>query len=276
MIALVLSVGCSAKSSSLDGSSLNSNTDKGFPDMENSQTAAIVPSVDERLVMTVEAVRFPGKEQFLLPENASRFVSELEAVLASDTEELLILADKQHHLAASYAPEDLVSLDSGGASYLTNKSGMFLRRPAELALERLASASRAEGITQVASSAYRSYEYQVGLYERNVRQMGKEAADRESAAPGTSQHQLGTVVDFGSITDEFAETKAGRWLAENAWKYGFSLSFPQGYEEITGYRWECWHFRYVGEKAVLFQRKWFGDIQQYMIEFIDAWRRNEK
>ena len=127
----------------------------------------------------------------------------------------------------------------------------------------------------VASSTYRSYDYQKTVYERNVRQMGKEAADRESAAPGTSQHQLGTVVDFGSITDEFIETPAGQWLDKNASDYGWSLSFPQGYEDVTGYRWECWHYRYIGTEATAFQKKWFSNIQQFMMEFIHAWKSVE-
>ena len=112
------------------------------------------------------------------------------------------------------------------------------------------------------------------MYNRNVREMGQAAADRESARPGTSQHQLGTVIDFGSITDDFADTKAGKWLAENAASFGWSLSFPQGYEDVTGYRWECWHYRYIGKKAADFQKKWFSDVQQFMLEFIDAWKKD--
>ena len=79
-------------------------------------------------------------------------------------------------------------------------------------------------------------------------------------------------MDFGSITDEFAQTKQGRWLSANAGTYGWSLSFPDGYEDVTGYRWECWHYRYIGVEAVEFQRKWFSDVQQFMLEFIHAWR----
>lgn len=137
----------------------------------------------------------------------------------------------------------------------------------------MAAAARADGVTLVVSSTYRSWDYQKKVYERNVRELGREAADRESAMPGASQHQLGTAVDFGSITDAFAETKAGLWLVENAYAYGWSLSFPDGYEAVTGFRWESWHYRYVGIEAASLQREWFGDVQQYMIEFVDAWKR---
>lgn len=129
-----------------------------------------------------------------------------------------------------------------------------------------------EDIKLVVSSSYRSWEYQENLYNRNVRQLGKEVADRESAPPGASQHQLGTVVDFGSITDAYAETVAGKWLLANSARFGWSLSYPQGYESITGYRWECWHYRYIGIQATVFQKEWFGDVQQYMLEFIHAWK----
>ena len=74
------------------------------------------------------------------------------------------------------------------------------------------------------------------------------------------------------MDDAFDKTPAGKWVYENASKYGWSLSFPQGYEHVTGYRWECWHFRYIGKPAVDFQKKWFSNIQQFMIEFLDLWK----
>ena len=203
------------------------------------------------------------------------FLQELSSLLSGDSENLLLLVDKAHFLPEGYAPPDLISLTAAtaqGRSYTISRDGLSLRAPAERALEEMARAARADGITLLASSTYRSYEYQVGVYRRNVEQMGQAAADRESARPGASQHQLGTVVDFGSITDEFAQTKAGRWLDENAHRFGWSLSFPQGYEDVTGYRWECWHYRYLGREALAFQRKWFCNVQQYMLEFVNAWR----
>ena len=123
------------------------------------------------------------------------------------------------------------------------------------------------------SSAYRSYSYQERLFNNYVRVDGIEAAERYSARPGTSQHQLGMAIDFGSITDDFAETKMGRWVYNNAARFGWTLSFPKGYEDITGYQWECWHFRYVGISAAKMQKKYFCDIQQYMLEFIDLWQK---
>ena len=150
---------------------------------------------------------------------------------------------------------------------------MSLRPDAYSALKELAAAAQKEGITLLVSSTYRSYDYQKNLFEKWVRIDGLEEAERESARPGTSQHQLGSAVDFGSITDDFAETEMGQWIYENAADYGWSLSFPKGYEDVTGYRWECWHFRYIGKTACEFQNKWFCGVQQYMLEFIDAWKK---
>jgi D-alanyl-D-alanine carboxypeptidase len=135
-------------------------------------------------------------------------------------------------------------------------------------------AARKAGISLLASSTYRSFDYQVTVYARNVKALGQAVADRESARPGTSQHQLGTVVDFGSISPAFADTAAGRFMEQHAAEYGWSLSFPDGYEDVTGYVWECWHWRYIGVKAARFQAKWFDNIQQYMLEFVNAYRKN--
>ena len=200
------------------------------------------------------------------------FILDLMNCLGGDPY-LRVLVDKQHALPADYEPEDLVPLKGG--SYEPGRGDLRLRRAAADSLEEMAAAARADGVTLVVASSYRSWEYQTVVYNRNVREMGREAADRESARPGCSQHQLGLVVDFGSITDAFAETTAGRWLAGNAGRFGWSLSFPDGYEAVTGYRWESWHYRYVGRDLAAFIDTWFGGIQQYALQFIQAWEADE-
>ncbi|MDR2177210.1 MAG: M15 family metallopeptidase [Treponema sp.] len=179
------------------------------------------------------------------------------------------LVDKNHPLPDAYEPDDLVELVSG--SYELGRRGLLLRRSAAEALEQMSAAARADGVVLVISSAYRSYAYQAEVYARNVKESGQAVADRESARPGYSQHQTGLVVDFGSIDDSFAQTRAGRWILEHGSRFGWSLSFPSGYEAITGYRWESWHYRYVGEDLAAFIDTWFGGIQQYALQFIHAW-----
>ncbi len=104
---------------------------------------------------------------------------------------------------------------------------------------------------------------------------GKKNTQSFSASPGASQHQLGTAIDFGTITDDYADTAEGKWLFENAGNYGWSLSYPKDMEHVTGYKWECWHYRYLGVEACKFQKEWFSDIQQYMLEFIDLWKKEK-
>ncbi len=193
--------------------------------------------------------------------------AELAAIRAADPF-LTVLVDKQRPLPEGYAPADLVELSD--SSYRVNRKGHKLRAEAAASLERMGSAARAEGVSLLVSSAYRSLEYQKTVYARIVAELGQEAADRESARPGHSQHQLGLAADFGSIDDSFAATPASRWLLANAGRFGWSLSFPQGYEALTGYRWESWHYRYVGPAAAAFIDRRFGGIQQYALQFLDA------
>ena len=197
------------------------------------------------------------------------FVMELLMMLQQDPY-TYFLVDKQHALPLDYEPGDLVPLTAG--TYRLGRDGLKLRKIAADALKEMAAAAAADGIVLTVGSAYRSASYQAQVYEREVKTYGKETADRESAQPGKSQHQLGLIVDFAPIDDSFAATPASRWLLDNAGRFGFSLSFPDGYENITGYRWESWHYRYVGRDMAAFIKTYFDGIQQYALKFIYAWR----
>jgi D-alanyl-D-alanine carboxypeptidase len=104
----------------------------------------------------------------------------------------------------------------------------------------------------IAFSGFRSYNYQKKLYNSSVETDGEEYAQRYSAKPGHSEHQTGLAFDLGGqmeywLEPEFADTEEGIWLAENAHRFGFILRYPKDKEHITGYAYEPWHFRYVGE-----------------------------
>jgi D-alanyl-D-alanine carboxypeptidase len=191
---------------------------------------------------------------------------------------LYALVDKSHALPSGYAPGDLVSLTGieGGDSYRVSRHGFLLRKAAAEALEEMAAAAKAEGIVFTVGSTYRSYDYQVEVYNRIVGELGQEAADRESARPGHSQHQTGLVLDFAPIDDSFAASPEGKWVLANAGRFGWSLSFPDGYESVTGYRWESWHYRYVGKDLVSFIDSYFGGIQQYALRFLHEWQQAEQ
>ena len=197
------------------------------------------------------------------------FVMELLMVLQQDPY-TYFLVDKRHALPLDYEPGDLVPLKSG--TYRLSRDGLALRRIAAEALKEMAAAAAAEGIQLTVGSAYRSAAYQAQVYEREVKAQGKEAADRESAQPGKSQHQLDLALDFSPIDDAFAKTPGSKWLLRNASRFGFSLSYPDGYEAVTGYRWESWHYRYVGKDLAAFIDSYFDGIQQYALQFIKAWQ----
>ena len=208
------------------------------------------------------------------------FLADLHVVLDAeknhpqDEDSLYILVDKNHNIGPDSDPKHVVKLVENDA-YIINKTTLSLRVDAEAALRKMALAAKADGVTLDVSSTYRSYAQQENTFNYWVSIDGLEEAERESARAGTSQHQLGTVIDFGSISEAYADTPGCKWLNEHAADYGWSLSFPKGYEDVTGYKWECWHFRYIGVEACRFQKKWFSDIQQFMLEFIDAWKNYE-
>lgn len=212
--------------------------------------------------------------------NPEEFLDDLYRVLSWDVSHhgndlsLYYLIDKKHTVGSDYVPEGLIKVQ-GNELWNVSRNDLSLRPEAYHALEELSKAALKDGIKLMVSSTYRSYEYQTGLFNRYVARDGLAEAERYSARPGTSQHQLGCAVDFGSIDDSWGETEMGKWVYQNAAKYGWSLSFPQGYEDVTGYMWECWHFRYIGKEACDFQQKWFGGVQQFMLEFIDAWKRQQ-
>ena len=246
---------------------------------QSSKPIVKIPSAEEEKFSRVfQKMSARAKEAICVTEeNKTEFIKDLYAILEEektfrqDDKSLFFLIDKKHTASSSYVPKDLISLKKNSLFDL-NKAGMKIRPEAYSALNEMAQAALNDGIRLLVSSAYRSYSYQENLFNYWVSVDGLEEAERESARPGTSQHQLGTAVDFGSISDDFDKTQMGQWVYKNAADYGWSLSFPKGYEDVTGYRWECWHFRYIGKNACRFQQKWFGGIQQFMLEFIDCWK----
>ena len=162
-----------------------------------------------------------------------RFLDLLADALASPAGTLL-LVDKTHALDRSWTPPDLVDLSREGLSL--SKTGLRLRSVVVEDLAAMSDAARADGAMLTVSSAWRSWDTQAALRAKALETQPREQVERELAAPGHSQHQLGTVIDLGSIDDSFADTAAGRWMTANAWRFGWSLSYPQGRESETGDR----------------------------------------
>lgn len=122
-------------------------------------------------------------------------------------------------------------------------------------LEELFAAAAQAGYPLMLSSGFRSYQYQTQVYSRQVDAYGQQQADRVSARPGYSEHQTGLAADIASANGQcdllqcFGSLPSGEWVATNAHLYGFVIRYPKGKENITGYTWEPWHLRYVGDYA---------------------------
>ncbi len=195
----------------------------------------------------------------------TQFIELLRKVLA-EPRIFTELVDKEHALPADYAPADLIRLRDYNVTI--NRTDLELRKAVMGDLMRMVRAARVDHVELALSSTYRSYSYQKTVFAQNVAELGLKEAERESARPGTSQHQLGTTIDFGSITPAFADTAAGRWLAAHAWQFGFTMSYPPGYEKLTGYMYEPWHFRYIGLPAARMEHDYFEGIQQRLLVFL--------
>lgn len=110
--------------------------------------------------------------------------------------------------------------------------------------------AKKEGINLFIKSGFRSYNDQNIIYNNYVKKDGQKLADTYSARPGYSEHQTGLALDINSLKKDFQYTKEGKWLNNNAYKYGFILRYPKGKENITGYMFEPWHYRYIGNLSL--------------------------
>jgi zinc D-Ala-D-Ala carboxypeptidase len=171
--------------------------------------------------------------------------------IVQNLDDMLIVANKERNLPEDYEPADLVT-PNVPFPFKEDLPKKKLRKEAALSVEVLFKAAEEQGLELLAQSGYRSYDTQVSIFAYNADQFGEEKANQTSAQPGQSEHQTGLSLDVTSpqvnyeLVEEFGETKEGKWLAENAHKYGFIIRYLKGKEEITGYQYEPWHLRYVG------------------------------
>lgn len=167
----------------------------------------------------------------------NKFYTNIKNIELQD--DTLILVNKYHKLKSNYVPTDLQKVSSGQT---------LLQKEAAIAFDTMCKEAKKENIILYGGSGYRSYDYQNTLYNNYVKQDGKEKADTYSARAGHSEHQTGLAIDIVKSTGNFIyETdKEYTWLINNAYKYGFILRYPKEKENITGYMYEPWHYRYLG------------------------------
>ena len=213
------------------------------------------------------SVLFPSVTNFT-PAQATRLIEQS----TTDPESSWIVVNKQNPLnPIDYVPKDLVAPQFPVLN--ANPYGRKLRKEASKAAYKLAMAMKAAGKgSLVIQSAYRSYAEQKTIHARQVEKYGLATGEALAARPGYSEHQTGWAMDVSArgqgcqIRVCFGQTKAGRWLAGNAWRFGFIIRYPSEAMEVTGYQYEPWHLRFVGlglatvmhEDKVRVLEKFFG------------------
>lgn len=176
----------------------------------------------------------------------------------------LVLVNKYTKLDENYTP-NLVTMSST-YSY----DNMQMEATAYEHFKQMVDAAKNDGIKLYNISSYRGYSTQNYLYNNYVNNSGKEAADTFSARPGYSEHQTGLATDINTAnsSDHFENTKEYQWLINNSYKYGFILRYPQSKEYITGYKFEPWHYRYVGLDVAKYIKEHDMTYEEYYAYFV--------
>ncbi len=179
----------------------------------------------------------------------------------------LMLVNKFNYLDKTYVPENIVDV-SVQYAYDDNEVPEFVY---EKYLEMWNDANE-DGLTLIMSSSYRDYQYQEELYNNYKNQNGTEWADSVAARAGYSEHQTGYALDivtYNSTMEDFENSDEFKWLNENAYKYGFILRYPKDKEDITGYAYESWHYRYVGVEVASYIHENDITFDEYYAYFIE-------
>jgi D-alanyl-D-alanine carboxypeptidase len=170
-----------------------------------------------------------------------------------EADSLWVVVNKQRPLSvANYVPKSLIK-PALSSPRTNNPYGLVLAKPAAEAYVALAAAAKKARAGDIfMQSAYRSYNYQVSIHRSAVARLGLKAGEALAARPGHSEHQTGLAVDVAAVGQGcviqvcFSTTRAGRYLAKYAYKYGFIIRYPSGRTPTTGYQFEPWHLRFVG------------------------------
>lgn len=177
-----------------------------------------------------------------------------------------MLVNKHRELPSDFEPDDLIEIDEEYAS----DEGMMANKEAVYAFIQMYKAAAKEELGLVINSSYRSYSAQEEICEYYRSLYGDSYVEKYVAQPGFSEHQTGLAFDIGSTSSRvFADSKEYEWMQENAYKYGFILRFPKKYEDITGFRNEPWHYRYVGKKIAKYIYENNITLEEYYVTVLD-------
>ncbi len=179
---------------------------------------------------------------------------------------LTMLVNKYHQLGEDYEPKDLMKIQE---KYAVDDE-QFMIKEAVIAFEEMAAEAEKEGYSILANSAYRSYQDQQDTYDLYLNTYGQKYVDNYVAVPGYSEHQTGLALDVASGNSKiFADSKEYNWMLENSYKFGFVMRYPKSEEQVTGYKYESWHYRYLGKE--LAKKVYDSELtyDEYYARFLD-------
>lgn len=180
----------------------------------------------------------------------------------------LMLVNKFNYLDENYAPDDIVKVSMQFA-YGDNE----IKKEVYEKFRSMYNDAKKEGLYLIITSSYRDYNFQKELWDSYANQKGDEWADSVSARAGYSEHQTGYTLDivtYNANMSSFEKTDEFKWLQDNAYKYGFILRYPKDKEDITGYSYESWHYRYVGKDVATKIKKLGITFDEYYAYFIEG------
>ena len=180
----------------------------------------------------------------------------------------LMLVNKFNYLDENYAPDDIVKV-SVQFAYGDNE----IKKEVYEKFRSMYNDAKKEGLYLIITSSYRDYNFQKELWDSYANQKGDEWADSVSARAGYSEHQTGYTLDivtYNANMSSFEKTDEFKWLQDNAYKYGFILRYPKNKEDITGYSYESWHYRYVGKDVATKIKKLGITFDEYYAYFIEG------
>ena len=185
--------------------------------------------------------------------------------------DVTVLVNKKNMLDSSYVPLKMYVVDENEGNFHQFKDASLkpmLRSDIKEYVDKLINDAQGLGLPIIVDSGYRSFKYQQVILDALIKEKGDEAF-KLVALPGASEHQTGLAIDFayyenGIYNDDVKENdKEAIWLKNNAWKYGFILRYPKGKENVTGYNFEPWHFRFVGLKLAKYLFKNDLTLEEY-------------
>ncbi len=227
----------------------------------------------EEIAFTLDDVM--NSEYTAVDDSETDVVDEIDIRSFDKDDWNLVLVNKQHSI-----PEDY-ELTLGVLK--TSKGSMKCDERIIPELQQMMQAAKADGVTLEIRSPYRDYERQIYLFSRKIKSYMKNKLSylesyRKTAqvvtVPGSSEHQIGLALDITSdtyttLTEGFADTQAGKWLAMHSYEYGFILRYPSGKEDITGIAFEPWHFRYVGKSAAKYMYDHDITLEEFTAELLE-------